>query len=320
MSIPPSWREAYRAQRDLGALLAADVARHLKQAPPGWYTEYRVKEEQSFYQKIETGAVPDFARLEDFVGALIVVPLTSDLPAAFDFVSEFFEVQYRRPEKDNWAEGPASDFRFNDVRLYGALKSDEALPPREVDQMVFEIQVKTFFQHAWASATHDLVYKYPRFSWSRSRVAAQVRAILESAEMSIAALDAIEESAVVSRQGDPEASLNGFLEVIEDNWSSADLPTNRKRMTETISTLCGALGLDALSLSELLRRGKEDLNGHPEGWSPYQCVVDYASRYQGDALRKSLRKTLRRPKVIHVTPEVLERLSLTIAGCPSARI
>ena len=302
----------------LAGLLKQEVDRHLERAKPGWFTDSRIKEEDSFHQKIETGRVADIEQLEDFFGALVVVPLPSDIQSAIDFLDEFFVTDYRRPPNSELAQYGASSFRFNDIRLYGHLRSDDSMPPTPLDSVVFEIQVRTFFQHAWSSATHDLVYKHPRFSWARSRVAAQIKAILENAEMTIDSIDELENSPVLPRGGSPESDLNLFLEIVLRHWPREDLPENLKRLTETLSDVCTAFSLDSSALDEMLIRGRLELNGHPEGWSPYQCTIDYYSRYQADRLRRILRKKSGQPKQFFVTEAILGRLGLTLADCRSA--
>ena len=52
--------------------------------------------------------------------------------------------------------------------------------------MIFEVQIKTILQHAWSIATHDLIYKTDTVSWPKERIAFQVKAMLEHAEIAIA--------------------------------------------------------------------------------------------------------------------------------------
>lgn len=318
MATPISWREAYKKQVPLAERLQEEVDKYLKKAPQGWFTESRVKKENSFYQKIETGRYKNIDQLEDFFGALVVVPLPSDIPAALDFLKKFFETDYQRPPDLHRAQFSASVFRFNDIRLYGHLRGDDSMPPTPVNEIIFEIQVRTFFQHAWSSSTHDLVYKHPKFSWARNRVAAQIKAILENAEIIIDSIDDLEKSQPLLLVGSQEGELNSILDVVLNHWNGGDLPENLKRLVETLSDLCSALTLDADSLNQLLNKGKAELKGHPDGWSPYQCVVDYASRFEPEKTRRVLRKKSNRPKHFFVTSEVLDRLKLKIEDCYSA--
>jgi len=269
----------------------------------------------SFYQKVESGVVSDIRALEDFVAAMIVVPLPSDIPAAIEFVSGFFEISYRRPESDSESKRPAYEFVFDDIRLYGKLRTDQALPPGPINEVVFEIQVKTFFQHAWSSATHDLVYKNSRFSWSRSRLAAQLRAVLENAELSMVAIDSLEEIAPIAKSGWPESEQNAILDVLRANWDDSILPDNLRRTAQTIHALLREFDVRPIQLSEMLARGKEDLRGHPDGWSPYQVIADYFSRYYPEKSSKVFRSKRRRLRTLHLTPEILARLSLSTEEC-----
>lgn len=318
MTTPASWREAYRAQVEICTLLKIEVDEYLAKAPQGWFTASRVKDEDSFYQKIETGRVRHLDALEDFFGALVVVPLQTEVSDALRFVERFFVLDHRRPPKDDEATHEAAVFRFNDIRLYGRLRVDDSLPPTPLTTVLFEIQIRTFFQHAWSSATHDLVYKHPRFSWSRSRVAAQIKAMIEGAELAMDSIDLLEGSPMLPARGSPESELNSLLDVVTANWDPAYLPSNLKRLTENLASLCSGVGLSTADLSTLLDRATSELGGHPEGWTPYQCVVDYMSRYQPNNLRRALCKRGGRLEHIFVTEEVLDRLQLSEDEAPKA--
>ena len=180
--IPESVRIAYQQQEPLADILLGEIERLVKAAPKSWFFTSRKKLLESFAQKIESGAVPNPARLEDFVGAMIVVPMTSDVSEALQFINRFFVVEYQRPADSNVTLKLASDFPFDDLRLYGHLRPRDDQPSRPIDDVILEIQVKTFLQHAWSIATHDLVYKFDHVSWARSRVAYHVKALLEHAE------------------------------------------------------------------------------------------------------------------------------------------
>lgn len=315
MSFPPSWVDAYREQKSLADLLNSELKSHLSKVPSTWYASSRIKEPLSFYQKVESGVIDKMTALEDFVAAMIVVPLPGDIPEALGFVDKFYETRYRRPKSDRVASGRATEFVFNDIRLYGTLRVDPSLPEPPTSRVVFEIQIKTFFQHAWSSATHDLVYKNPKFSWSRSRVAAQLRAVLENAELSMVAIDELEHKPPVARIGEPERTQNKLLDVVMRNWAEGDLPPDRRRMTQTLFSLCQEFKFSPDDLERLLERGRVEFGGHPDGWSPYQVVMDYSSRYHPDKTHAILTSTKRRLRVVHVTADILSRLGLSVDQC-----
>jgi ppGpp synthetase/RelA/SpoT-type nucleotidyltranferase len=52
-------------------------------------------------------------------------------------------------------------------------------------QLLFEVQIKSAFDHAWSTATHDLTYKAQQIDWRRLRLAAQIKAIVEQLDVAI---------------------------------------------------------------------------------------------------------------------------------------
>ena len=57
--------------------------------------------------------------------------------------------------------------------------------------VVFEIQVKSAFEHAWSVSTHDLVYKSSEIDWRRLRLAAQIKATVEQLDTLILSFEQI---------------------------------------------------------------------------------------------------------------------------------
>lgn len=187
MKIRSPIRVAYAEQRPAYDALKALVD-DLFQKPcrdRRWHYESRVKEELSYALKIETGRVSALDAVEDFFACTIVVRNSSEIGQAVMLVRQQFDVQSRRPpSRDATPHRPAS-FEFDDLRLYVKAKSNPALPPRPGAKRLFEVQIKTFLFHAWAIATHDLMYKANNVNWGRERIAFQVRAMLEHAETTI---------------------------------------------------------------------------------------------------------------------------------------
>jgi ppGpp synthetase/RelA/SpoT-type nucleotidyltranferase len=322
--IPISVRQAYREQSHIADLLLPEVKAFLAKSNSKWFHDARKKGLDSFAQKIESGKVLNASKLEDFVAGMIVVPMRSDIAAALDFVDQFFQIQYRRPETDFMTSKKASDFPFDDIRLYGTLRPSEDLPVRPIDTIVFEIQVKTFLQHAWSIATHDLVYKFDRVSWARSRVAYQVKALLEHAELSIAAIEELEGSSILPTGGQPEGRLQELIDMVAREWGDEDLPADRRRLAMNLDRLLDELSIVSLQgLADLLSSGRAVKGGsHPGGWSPYQCIVDYASIRMPEKMQAILTGTSEGPGnfCIYVTPEILHRLKLSLEVAPRARI
>lgn len=296
----------------------AEIKQFLVRADATWFTTSRVKEFETFAQKAQSGRVLIPSALEDFVGAMIVVPLLTDIPRALDFVNTFFEEDYRRPKSSDETRKKSSDFPFDDLRLYGRLKARDDLPPRPIDSVLFEVQVKTFLQHAWSIATHDLVYKHDRASWPRSRVASQIKAMLEHAELSISAIDSMEQSGFLP-SGEPESRLQRTIDLINGEWQEDVLPRDLRRLAETLLGLATAFGIE--DIAALIERGKQHYGGHPTGWSPYQCFVDYSSLFAAARMKTFLATERKKPPyIVYITSEALNRLDLTPDTAPSARL
>jgi ppGpp synthetase/RelA/SpoT-type nucleotidyltranferase len=321
--IPQSVLAAYQAQAPLVRRLDNELKRLMVGRPRDWFFVSRVKEEESFAQKVESGRVPDPSKLEDFLGAMLVVPRHQDIEAAVAFVEQFYSIKYRRPPRSDRTSKSSSDFRFDDLRLYGTLRSDPVLPHRPIDAVVFEIQVKTFLQHAWSVATHDLVYKFDRSSWARSRVAYQVKAMLEHAELSISSIEHLEVDELMQKQGQPEFRVQRVIDVVTSEWNRDDLPADILRLAQNLDGLLQILNWRSEDLRALLEAGKAYYSAdHPGGWTPYQCVIDYLSVTNATKLVELLRGDLMgsRPIVVYVTPEIIRRLGVPASELVQARV
>jgi hypothetical protein len=60
---------------------------------------------------------------------------------------------------------------------------------KEVTDVLFEVQVRSAFEHAASVATHDLVYKAPSVSWERLRLAAHIQASAEQLDLLVSGFD-----------------------------------------------------------------------------------------------------------------------------------
>jgi ppGpp synthetase/RelA/SpoT-type nucleotidyltranferase len=156
----------------------------------GFAYHSRVKEVQSVAEKIETGRYASWAHLDDLVAGVIVIPTHSHEQAVIDFLEARFVTDDLR--KRGPGAKPPDVFRFDSTRWYGRLRPhNEGLRP-EIDALLFEIQVRSAFEHAWNVTTHDLAYKGQMIEWRRARLVAQVKAAVEQIDMLI---DGFEKSA-----------------------------------------------------------------------------------------------------------------------------
>ena len=293
MKIPSSLRQLHAdLQSDYEELKVEVDQRMLHIKNERWHYESRVKDLESFALKIETGRVHSDCRLEDFFACTIVVENQDRLRAAEDLVRKHFDVLERRP--DGETKTASHSFRFEDLRLYARL-SEQASRPRPAMHLRFEIQLKTFLQHAWAIATHDLVYKGGEPSWGKSRIAYQVKAMLEHAETSISAARFPEVIQLVDRAERRTSKLREVIEGLALRWAPEDLPVDQLRLAENVLNLSTSLGISVAELFDDLDAEKEAGRGaRLRSLSPFGVCVQTLVYRRRDELLAYLRGTPKR--------------------------
>lgn len=264
-----------------------------------WHYESRIKSEESVALKLETGRIPNVREIEDFFACTLVVRNLAEISAAEVYVASTFDIVERRPELEGKTHKKPEAFPFDDLRLIVRWKDDPALPPSEMDGLVFEVQVKTFLQHAWGIATHDLSYKSDNISWARARIAFQVKAMLEHAEISIQEADALSSSTALDKVDEKTIELRRIQELISNHWDQSLLPSDVVRLCQNVQTVLRIARTDLEDLNIALTKEAERNGGDlPINISPYQIVVQslswHAPRNMRNALNsKSKRNTLR---------------------------
>lgn len=143
----------------------------------------RIKALESLAEKLESGRYKSWSEVDDLVAFAIVVPTLSDEAAAVDFLSSVFEkIELRARGATNKSPDV---FRFDGTRFIGRMRSSTNAPRTGTEGIVFEVQVRSAFEHAWAVTTHALSYKTPDVSWEKLRVTAQLKAAVEQLDMII---------------------------------------------------------------------------------------------------------------------------------------
>jgi ppGpp synthetase/RelA/SpoT-type nucleotidyltranferase len=161
----------------------SDILKHFC-SQKGYLFEDRIKSPESVTEKIETGRYATWFDIDDLYACTIVISLISEEDSVISFLENKFEKikMIRRGE----ANKPPDTFRFDSTRFIGKLKHPLGL---EIKTVMFEIQVKTIFDFAWAKTTHALAYKSEKLSWQRLRLAAQLKAAVEQLDMLILGFD-----------------------------------------------------------------------------------------------------------------------------------
>ncbi len=119
---------------------------------------FRVKEIQSIIKKIQKKSkikkTYSYNDLTDKLGIRIICPFLSDLDIVDKILKEIFIIKKEEKKKDS------IDFNKLD---YQSNHYDVLIKPNLIDcndcSFIFEIQVRTMNQHAWANSAHILYYK-----------------------------------------------------------------------------------------------------------------------------------------------------------------
>lgn len=276
MKIVKSIQELYNKKVDFYKILKSKTDELISsQKDERWHYESRIKKIESFSQKIETGRFDQTEIFEDFFAATIVVKNLNEIKTAEELIKKNFSIHVRRPDSVNYTHKDSHSFPFDDLRLYISLKDNQTGEFAEhIYTLKFEMQVKTFLQHAWTIATHDLIYKSDKINWAKERVAYQVKAALEHAEVTISGIEELSKLSELAKENKEVKKVNKLISIILKHWSQEDLPMDRRRLAQNTLSFIEAINLSINELDEILKNETAANRGTLiRDLSPYLIVV-----------------------------------------------
>jgi hypothetical protein len=317
MKIPQSVRALYQELFPRYECLKVEVGKVISgNKEPRWHYEGRVKGEESFALKLETGRVRNPQMPEDFFACTLVVENYGKIAEAEAFILKHFALEQRRPKVPAETHLEPHSFDFDDLRLYVKWVDDPAQKATGLKDLLFEVQVKTFLQHAWGIATHDFVYKSDDVDWSMSRIAYQVKAMLENAEVSIGEAKHLTGSTMLKKVDRKSSSLRSTIEQIRKRWEKERLPEDLRRLAQTLEDLMYRLNVDFDDFWKAIDEASDAGEGAKTlDLSPYAAIVASLLRTRGADLFKPLSHP--RSKDVFVPVEVVLPL---LAPAISAKI
>ena len=242
--------------------------------------------------------MPDPAHMEDFFACTIVVPTTVEIDRAKTLVFEWYDCRERRPVHDQFTKKASSGFPFDDLRLYVARRPRVNGRHPDLDGIVFEVQIKTILQHAWSVATHDLIYKTDTVSWPLERIAYQVKAMLEHAEVSVAEAATLSRSPGINKADQRTKEILVVIDNLHSFWTHDQLPRDIRRLATNILGLVHACGVGVDNLPEVVNEEAGRVGGIPRDLSPYAFIVQALARSGSVDFRRILETPQLEPVVV----------------------
>lgn len=203
----------------------------------GYAFTSRIKTVESLAEKIETGRFKKWSDLDDLFACTVIIPTLLHEKKVIEFCKGAFEIIGTVKRGQN--KKPPDTFRFDSTRIYARLrKNDDTDNILSIHKIIFEIQIKSAFEHAWSVSTHDLVYKNDEIDWKRFRLAAQLKATVEQLDTLILAFE--ETSGFIKDNDYPEIKIKRYL-ATETNklFQSRKIPDELK--PKDISRFCDNL-------------------------------------------------------------------------------
>lgn len=178
MIIPVEATTKYGAEHKL-LLAAQDKIKQIVGAfcdARGYAIASRCKTLKSILEKIEGGQYKSWEQLDDLVAFSIIIPSLQEEPDVLTFLQTVFSIHEIKKRGES---SKAPDvFRFDLTRVICSINDGS-----DISKIKCEVQIRTALEHAWSSATHKIVYKADDVSWSKQRLAAQIKAGVEQLDL-----------------------------------------------------------------------------------------------------------------------------------------
>jgi ppGpp synthetase/RelA/SpoT-type nucleotidyltranferase len=217
-----------------------------------WFYLGRIKSIESYALKLETGRFGDAKSINDFFACTLVVENLSQINHVVRLIKKEFVIVVQKPKDLLFTHKLSHSFEFDDLRLYVKLKKTPYIDTDPISELEFEIQIKTFLQHAWGIATHDLIYKTDMISWPKERIAYQIKAMLEQAEVAISSVNEMINVPEINKENSISKKQKKILNFFSIHYEKEDLPKDLVRLCKNTLELLVALNLDITELEKIL--------------------------------------------------------------------
>jgi len=263
----------------------------------GYAFTSRIKSVESLAEKIETGRFKKWSELDDLFACTVIVPSLSHEKEVVQFCKNIFEII--RTVKRGQNQKAPDIFRFDSTRIYAQLKKIDGIDidkKLSIYNIIFEIQIKSAFEHAWSVSTHDLVYKNDEIDWKKLRLAAQIKANVEQLDTLILAFD---QAAIIIEENNYHDIKNKrkLADEINKLFEHGKIPyeLQPKDMSRFCHNLC-LLAVDATQENKLHQKILEKIKTEINSTSPKKIPLSVS-------LFQYLFAILIRDKIIEIPPK-----------------
>ena len=205
----------------------------------------RIKTIESAAEKIETGRYRSFEQIDDLVAFTMVVPSLKHEEEAIEYCKKIFAISSER--RRSLAKKSPDSFRFDATRLYGHLQKPDGVDAGgglTIYDIIFEIQIRTAFEHAWIVSTHPLTYKTNAIDWKRLRLAAQLKASAEQLDLAVDSFETLASAVTESPWPDIQQKIQiikAIEKLIADGIVPIEaVPKDMSRFAENLMSLLRA--------------------------------------------------------------------------------
>ncbi len=306
MKVENSIRVKHQKLWDKYSALKAEVGELLIESceKQEWFFEHRLKSQESYASKLSTGRYSD-AEIDDFYACTIVVPNLRYVTDAVELVSACYDMFDKKPGET--VKSRPTDFSFNSIRMLCRLK--KGVIEKYLDSCVFEVQVKTLLEHACSKATHDFSYKGGTVSWSRERLAAQIKAVLDNADLSILEMESLSSSSFLDQKNESYEKMKSIVLFIRAEWEDSSeniIPYDLKRLAEVTANILSASNLDINSLKDAVKKETDVGRGkHSKNQSIYSIFLQSLINQEQKKVMKYLKgKKQKYKQQILIPPEI----------------
>ena len=253
----------------------------------GWHYADRIKEAESYAQKIEQS---HHRNIEDVYAGTVIVRNRLEVYECCELLEQketckSLQIIFvsKRPDDLQKATFRADCFAFDSVRMYfKAAKPDVGEPDYLAE--TFEIQIKTLTDEAWSKVSHDFFYKTDEdISWAKERLMAQIKALLESAEIAINEAATLSEAKILQKEDKNFTKVNAIMQFYREAWiEKGALPKDLRRLAENTKDLLSYLGIDVAEIREIIQQATEQGCGaNVIHLAPYWIVVLSIAQHMG---------------------------------------